>query len=99
MTVTIRREGTVLIAEVDGAIDTNTAMQFEREVFENLQDVDKLILDFAKVRYVASSGLRAILRFMKKMDERDGKMVIRNVGDVVLETLEITGILDDLDIE
>ena len=83
---------------VEGSVDTNTAPKLNKVVDEELHDVEKLIFDLEKVPYISSAGLRVLLLAVKKMGKRES-VVLRNVGDVVLETLEITGILDNLDIE
>ena len=98
MTITTERNDAELKVVVDGAIDTSTAPDFEKVLQKNLPGVESLILDFEKVGYVSSAGLRVLLYAIRTMNVQ-GSLVVRNVGDVVLETLEITGILDDLNVE
>ena len=63
-----------------------------------LDGADKLALDFAKLEYISSAGLRVLLSAQKVMAKKGG-MKIRNVSDVIMEIFEVTGFSDILDIE
>ena len=57
-----------------------------------------LTLDFAALEYISSAGLRVLLSAQKVMNKQ-GKMVIRNANETILEVFEVTGFLDILTIE
>ncbi len=82
----------------EGRLDTTTAPQLEAELKQSISDNEKLILDFAKLEYISSAGLRVLLAAQKVMNKQ-GKMVIRNVNDVISEVFEVTGFADILTIE
>ena len=63
-----------------------------------LRAASELTLDFTKLEYISSAGLRVLLSTQKTMN-RQGKMVIRNVTPEVQEVFEITGFSDILTIE
>lgn len=86
-----------LVVSIDGRINTNTAPEFE-EALSDLDGIKYLILDFEKVAYISSAGLRVVLSTQKVMN-RQGEMVVRNVKPEVLEVFEMTGFLDFLTIE
>lgn len=81
-----------------GRLDTNTAPQLEAELKQSLEGTSKLVLDFTKLDYVSSAGLRVILAAQKQMNKQ-GSMVITNVKPTVMEVFEITGFADILTIE
>lgn len=83
---------------LEGRLDTTTAPQLEAELKESIADNTELILDFAKLEYLSSAGLRVLLAAQKIMNKQ-GKMVIRNVNDVIAEVFEVTGFSDILTIE
>ena len=93
-----RDENKVLTIAVEGSIDTVTSSDFENNVINALDDAKKLIIDFEKVDYVSSAGLRTILLLNEKMDELNG-MVIKNINDDVREVFEMTGFDELLNIE
>jgi anti-sigma B factor antagonist len=55
-------------------------------------------MDFEKLDYISSAGLRVLLATQKVMN-RQGSMTIRHVSDVIHEIFEVTGFVDILSIE
>jgi len=72
--------------------------ELEAELKQSIGDSAELNLDFAKLEYLSSAGLRGLLAAQKIMNKQ-GKMVIRNVNDVISEVFEVTGFSDILTIE
>ena len=54
-----------------------------------------LVLDFEKVNYISSAGLRVLLTAQKKMNVQ-GSMELINVSEDVMDILEMTGFADIL---
>lgn len=92
------QNGTDLTIAIEGRLDTMTAPQLEAEVKGSIDGITNLTLDFAKLEYVSSAGLRVILAAQKIMNAQ-GNMKILNVSDDVMEVFEITGFADILTIE
>lgn len=80
-----------------GKLDTKTAPLLDLEMAD-LTDIRLVEMDFAKLDYVSSAGLRVLLKVQRQMNTSDGKFVIRNVNDAVMEVFEITGFADILTI-
>ena len=91
-------ENGLLTISVEGSIDTLTAQSFETQVEKALEGAKKLVLDFGKVEYVSSAGLRTILVLNEKMDEKEG-MTIKNINENVRDVFEMTGFEELLNIE
>lgn len=87
-----------LTIELIGRLDTTTAPQLENELKESLNGVCALILDFSKLEYISSAGLRVLLSAQKIMNTQ-GTMKVTNVNDEIKEVFEITGFNDILTIE
>ena len=98
MTIDKKANGSELTIALEGRLDTTTAPQLEGELRTSLNGVTELVLDFAKLEYLSSAGLRVILAAQKIMN-RQGSMVVRNVNDTINEVFEITGFADILTIE
>lgn len=98
MTITKTQDEDTLTLEVGGRLDTNTAPQLEVEIHNSINGIKKLVLNFEKLVYVSSAGLRVILAAQKQMN-RQGCMIIQNVNSTVMEVFEITGFTDILTIE
>lgn len=88
----------VLTVAPQGRVDTTTAPQFEQELKASLDGVTELILDFGKLDYISSAGLRVLLAAQKIMNKQ-GSMKLCNVNETVMEIFEVTGFSDILTIE
>ncbi len=98
MNITKTIEGAKLTLALEGRLDTTTAPQLEAEVKGALTGVTELALDFSRLEYLSSAGLRVILAAQKIMNKQ-GRMVIRHVNETILEVFEVTGFSDILTIE
>ena len=98
MTITKTREGGRLTLALEGRLDTTTAPQLETELRSGLDGVTELALDFAKLEYLSSAGLRVLLAAQKLMNKQ-GRMVVRHINETISEVFEVTGFVDILTIE
>lgn len=100
MTIEKKQNGNETTLLLTGRLDTTTAPQLETELNEILGDVQNLVMDFAKLEYISSAGLRVLLMAQKAIKKKDNaKMVIRHVNQAIHEVFEVTGFLDILSIE
>ena len=83
---------------LEGRLDTTTAPELERELKNDLDGATRLTLDFSKLDYISSAGLRVLLSAHKAMS-RKGGMTVTNVNEMVREVFEVTGFSDILNIE
>lgn len=91
-------DGATLQIALEGRLDTTTAPQMEAELKQSMDGITLLELDFDKLEYLSSAGLRVILAAQKTMNKQ-GKMVIRHVNETIMEVFEVTGFIDILTIE
>ncbi|MBQ2580954.1 MAG: STAS domain-containing protein [Ruminococcus sp.] len=97
MTVNKNLKADALSVAVEGRIDTTTAPELEKEIKDSLGGVKKLVLDFEKVEYISSAGLRVLLSTQKIMNKQ-GEMKLINVSSDIMEIFEVTGFSDILTI-
>lgn len=91
-------KGTELLISLDGKLNTHTASDLEAELRQNIDGVDTLIIDMKNLTYISSSGLRVIMKAEQIMS-RNGKMILKNVQKDVMDVFEVTGLIEDLNIE
>lgn len=91
-------DGSKLNIALEGRLDTSTAPALEEELKTSLDGVTDLVLDFDKLEYISSAGLRVVLSAQKTMTKQ-GQMKLVNVNEEVMEVFEITGFVDILTIE
>lgn len=87
-----------LTIKLEGRLDTISAPQLEKEMQQALSGIQELVLDLSQLAYLSSAGLRVILSAQKVMN-RQGKMIVRHVPDMIMEIFEVTGFSEILTIE
>ena len=98
MQINQKLTGSTLSLEIEGRIDTTTAPALEAELKRSVSsDVQNLIMDFAKVEYISSAGLRVLLAAQKVM-KKQGAMTVQHVNEAIMEVFEVTGFSDILTI-
>lgn len=90
--------GTALEIALEGRLDTVTAPDLEKELGQSLEGVTDLTLDFSRLDYISSAGLRVLLSAHKTMSAK-GSMKVTHVSEIVREVFEVTGFADILTIE
>ncbi len=98
VTITKTIENNKAIVSVEGWLDTNSSPELGREI-EALSDIESLILDFDKLEYIASAGLRIIILAYKKLKSMNGEFSIINVSSEVMDVFKLTGFDQNFDIQ
>ena len=98
LNITKEQEADHLKIALEGRLDTTTSPDLEKMLKESLDDVTELVLDFEKLEYISSAGLRVLLSAQKTMNKQ-GEMKLVKVRDEVIEIFEVTGFLDFLTVE
>ena len=96
--ITKTKEAQNLTLYLEGRVDTTTAPQLDQELKASMDGITELILDFGKLDYISSAGLRVLLSAQKAMNKQ-GQMKLCNVNETVMEIFEVTGFSDILTIE
>lgn len=98
MTITRALKEDELTIKISGRLETVTAPKLEEELKTSLQGVKTLIMDLEELEYISSAGLRVLFSAQKTMNKQ-GRMIVRNVNEDVMEVFEVTGSVDVLTIE
>ena len=88
-----------LTVQVEGRVDTITALEFEKEIENEYGNFDSLILDFENLEYISSAGLRALVIIEKKLKPEGIPFTITNLNDTINEIFTISGFDKILNIE
>lgn len=98
MTIEKQKEGAALTLKIEGRLDTITSPELEAVLKTELGGIEDLTFDFSALDYLSSAGLRVLLSAQKQMNKQ-GKMKVTGVSEVILEIFEVTGFTDLLTIE
>lgn len=98
LNLTKKQESDTLTVKLEGRLDTNTSPEFQSEVEPLLESISKLTLDFEKLDYISSAGLRVLLTFEQELEEQDKQMELCHVNDIIRDVFDVTGFLEILTI-
>ena len=99
MDVTKKQNGSELLLELSGSIDSGTSPELNAVIEQSLKGINSLILDFKKIDYISSAGLRVLLATFKTLSGRGGNMIIRYPNQNVMDIFTMTGFDNILTIE
>ncbi len=92
MTIKVERDDDIKIISLDGQLDVASSDN-TRDGVISLLDGKPTIISLAKVSYVSSSGLRALLMIAKTAKSKKINMVYAAAIDEVIDVFEMTGFI------
>lgn len=80
-----------VVASLSGELDHHRIPSIQRIIDEKIEEcgAEELVLDFAGVDFMDSSGIGFILGRMQKMEDRNGRMILKNAPLQVERVLQI----------
>ena len=86
------KRGEAYILHLDGRLDAVSSPILEETIAECTQKAPRsILLDFSRVEYLSSAGLRVLLSNSKKMKASGGSLVIFGMTDEVMEIIKMAG--------
>ena len=80
------------LVEVSGRIDATTAKELEATLTPHCgAPGGAMVLDFSRVDYISSAGLRALLIILKTLAANDRRLAVAGANADVLDVLRLTG--------
>lgn len=90
----------ILIIRLNGRLDAITSGEAEKKVLDFIDKGDKkLLLDFLKVDYISSAGMRMLLSVAKKLRSVSGKLVLCSINTRVMDVLKMSGFDHVMDLQ
>ncbi|MDR1069777.1 MAG: STAS domain-containing protein [Gracilibacteraceae bacterium] len=91
MTITEYKDESGVVLAVDGRVDTNTSPQLQSSILAALQTAGHVTVDFAKVPYLSSAGLRALLLGHKQAVSKGAVLELASPTEFVTSVLTSVG--------
>ncbi|MCZ3366366.1 MULTISPECIES: STAS domain-containing protein [Methanobacterium] len=77
---------------LEGKLDAYHSTELEKCINKVIGDgCINLLLNFQRVDYISSSGLRVVLSSLKQLKKSGGKIILSNLHPYVMEVFEISG--------
>ncbi len=84
------RDGDKLTVTLTGKLDAVTAIELDKFMSKELDGVKNLVIDLKDLFYIASAGLRIMLKTQKRMNNQ-GEMFVKNIQRDVRTVMDMTG--------
>ena len=94
MSVKIINDENKLTAVLSGEIDHHIAKELRRDIDFAVREFqpEELILDFAEVGFMDSSGIGLVMGRYKLMKETGGKVIVKNPQNQIKKVMRLSGI-------
>ena len=80
------------VIKFEGHLDTSASEMLPEKLAPVMNDAGKqIILDFTKLNYIASSGMRMLLMLNKKAREKGGSVTIKGMSEDILQIFQMVG--------
>jgi len=98
MNISTSEHGTVTVMAIEGRLDGQHAQTAEKEFLALAQgDRARFVLDFTRMDYISSAGLRVVLVAAKKVRSLQGQLICAGMSEPVKEIFEMSGFLSILE--
>ena len=91
MQIATRTSNDIHIVAITGSLDSTTAPEAQKSFDAVLAGANKVVLDFSKLDYISSAGLRVLLGVAKKLRASGGTLGMFGLNQSVREVFEISG--------
>ena len=98
MELTTTIDGTKATIALSGNLTVSTTPSLEAAFASLPEDMVDITLDLTNLSYVASAGLRVIVAQDKKAHQNGGLVRLANPNEEVMDVLDVTGLVDILEI-
>lgn len=91
MTITSSENDGKITMLIEGRLDKISSPVLEEEMKKQLEKKMDIVIDFKKLEYISSAGLRVLIASEKELKEIGKTLEIINVNDDVMSILSVTG--------
>lgn len=94
MNLTDETKNGVIVFSPEGRIDTRSSSAFEQGVMSRVDSAEgqvNVVMNFTKLDYINSTGMRVLLILAKRLSGVSGKLVLCEMKDHIVEVFKISG--------
>lgn len=99
MSITFEATEAPLVANLQGRLDSTNSAAVEAELLGRVNGgAGGLVLDFSRLDYISSAGLRVVLVVAKRLKAAGSNFVLAGLQPHIKDVFEIAGFLSILDV-
>ena len=84
-----------LYVTADGRLDLDNAVEYGTMISDFIEDSNEPILnvtlDFSKITFISSFGLKVILELYKNLNSQSGELRLKNVSEQLMSAFKMVG--------
>ncbi len=94
MQMSVKTANDVKVLDFEGKLDTQTSPDAQSELTRLIEEgARKILVNFDKLDYVSSAGLRVLLATAKQLKAENGELRICCLNELVKEVFDISGFI------
>ncbi len=91
MHISVKTTNEVKILAFEGRLDTQTSPDAQQQLTRLIEEGEtKILVNFEKLNYISSAGLRVLLVVAKQLKTIDGELRVCGLNEVVKEVFDIS---------
>ncbi len=92
MQISVKTANEVKVLAFEGKLDTQTSPDAQQQLTRLIEEGEnRFLVNFEKLDYISSAGLRVLLAAAKQLKGTDGELRICSLNEVVREVFDISG--------
>ena len=92
MPISVKTTNEVKVLEFEGKLDTQTSPEAQDQLTQLIEGgAQKILVNFEKLEYISSAGLRVLLTAAKQLKAVDGELRVSGLNEIVKEVFDISG--------
>lgn len=94
MKIVEEKKESAVVFSIEGRLDTSSSPEVEKKITDAIgSGATEIILDFSKLEYISSSGIRILIKCHKTLQKQNGHLSLVAVPKPIENILYITGFL------
>jgi anti-sigma B factor antagonist/stage II sporulation protein AA (anti-sigma F factor antagonist) len=92
MDISLKEADEAVVLAVGGSMDADNAHELDKAIEARIEAGNlEMVLDLGGLEYISSAGLRVIMKSAKKLEVRQGSIIIVGLRGVVEEVFKVSG--------
>lgn len=88
----VEKKDNYVVINIEGEVDTYTSPKVKSDILKEIEEYKNIIISMEKVKFIDSTGLGVLIGVLKKVKEKEGKMIIVSPNSYINQIFEITGL-------
>jgi anti-anti-sigma factor len=92
MDITVKKEGIINVIDLNGNFDIASSTEFDNQLMALIDAGEtRILLDFSQVSFIASTGLRMLLKTAQRIKDENGLLHLCCINKTVQDVFKATG--------